>query len=136
LPKRPALPKKPLAGRSGQSLLSRGGARRCVQIRIESGEAPTVYVTVVPEAIQERCPMRVLVTGGAGFIGSFVLEALVVRGHSVRVLDSLDPQVHGQSPAPLLPPGVEFRHADVRDRAACAAALDGVDAVVHCAAAV
>jgi len=80
--------------------------------------------------------MRVLVTGGAGFIGSFVLEALVVRGHAVRVLDSLDPQVHGQSPAPLLPPGVEFRHADVRDRAACAAALDGVDAVVHCAAAV
>jgi dTDP-L-rhamnose 4-epimerase len=80
--------------------------------------------------------MQVLVTGGAGFIGSFVMEALLARGHGVRVLDALDPQVHGERPEPEIPAGVEFRRADVRDRAACAGALDGMDAVVHCAAAV
>jgi len=52
------------------------------------------------------------------------------------MLDSLDPQVHGPEPVPRLPPGVQFHRGDVRDRAACAEALDGVDAVVHCAAAV
>jgi len=39
--------------------------------------------------------MKVLVTGGAGFIGSYVCEALLERGHRVRLLDNLDPQVHG-----------------------------------------
>lgn len=80
--------------------------------------------------------MRVLVTGGAGFIGSFAVEALLARGYAVRVLDSLDPQVHGVEPRPALPSGIEFQRADIRDRAACAAALDGTDAVIHCAAAV
>jgi dTDP-L-rhamnose 4-epimerase len=80
--------------------------------------------------------MRVLVTGGAGFIGSFAVEALLARGHAVRVLDSLDPQVHGRDARPDMPSGVDFRHADVRDRAACASALEGVEAVVHCAGAV
>ena len=80
--------------------------------------------------------MRVLVTGGAGFIGSFIAEGLLARGHAVRVLDSLDPQVHGPDPRPPLPPEVDLRRADIRDRAACTAALAGVDAVVHCAGAV
>ncbi len=79
--------------------------------------------------------LRILVTGGAGFIGSFVVDRLLADGHAVRVLDSLDPQVHGDAP-PALPSGVEFHHGDVRDRDACAAAVRGVDAVVHCAAAV
>ncbi len=52
------------------------------------------------------------------------------------MLDSLDPQVHGPEAVPRLPPNVQFHRGDVRDRAACAEALDGVDAVVHCAAAV
>ncbi len=78
-------------------------------------------------------PAHVLVTGGAGFIGSFVVEGLVGRGYCVRVLDNLDPQVHGQHSTPLVPAGVDFRRADVRDRRACADALDGVEAVVHCA---
>src|SRR5438132_420113 len=52
------------------------------------------------------------------------------------MLDSLDPQVHGPECGPRLPPDVQFHRGDVRDRAACAEALDGVDVVVHCAAAV
>src|SRR5437867_9799370 len=50
--------------------------------------------------------------------------------------DGLDPQVHGPEAVPRLPPNVQFPRGDVRDRAACAEALDGLDAVVHCAAAV
>jgi dTDP-L-rhamnose 4-epimerase len=76
------------------------------------------------------------VTGGAGFIGSFAVEGLLARGHAVRVLDSLDPQVHGTNAVRTLPREVDFRHADIRDRSACVSALDGVDAVIHCAAAV
>ena len=84
----------------------------------------------------DRAVNRVLVTGGAGFIGSFAVEGLLGRGYEVRVLDSLDPQVHGQDAVPAFPEGVEFRRGDVRDRATCVAALEGVDAVIHCAAAV
>jgi dTDP-L-rhamnose 4-epimerase len=80
--------------------------------------------------------MRVLVTGGAGFIGSFVVERLAAAGHQVRVLDSLDPQVHEAGWPAWLPPAAERLAGDVRDRDRCAAALDGVDAVVHAAAAV
>jgi dTDP-L-rhamnose 4-epimerase len=79
--------------------------------------------------------MRVLVTGGAGFIGSHVVDRLVEVGHDVRVLDSLDPQVHHGSPPPLSP-DAEVIEADVRDRAAVRKALDGVDRLIHLAAAV
>jgi dTDP-L-rhamnose 4-epimerase len=85
----------------------------------------------------------VLVTGGAGFIGSHLVDLLLGRGHEVVVLDSLDPQVHGpnaQGPRHLaghLARGaVRFLRGDVRDRAALAGALEGADAVVHLAAAV
>ncbi|SHM57399.1 NAD-dependent epimerase/dehydratase family protein [Actinacidiphila paucisporea] len=79
--------------------------------------------------------MQILVTGGAGFIGSHVVTALHTVGHRVRVLDALLPAAHGPDPAPpVLPDGVEWRHADVRDRAAVDAALLGVDAVCHQAA--
>lgn len=81
---------------------------------------------------------RVLITGGAGFIGSFVAEALLARGDAVRVLDCLDPQVHGPTRArpSYLAPDVELHVGDVRDPAAVRRALRGVDAVVHLAAAV
>jgi dTDP-L-rhamnose 4-epimerase len=77
--------------------------------------------------------VRVLVAGGAGFIGSHVVEALVAAGHEVRVLDALLPQVH-PSVEVRLPEGVELRHGDVRDRDAVEAGLRGVDAVCHQAA--
>jgi len=76
--------------------------------------------------------MRVLLTGGAGFIGSHVAEALAATGHEVRILDALLPAVHRGEPE--LPTGVEFRHGDVRDRETVRAALEGVDAVCHQAA--
>ncbi len=79
--------------------------------------------------------MRVLVTGGAGFIGSHVVEALTGAGHEVRVLDALLPCVHpgGISPLPG-DPGFEFVHGDVRDAQAVDDALRGVSAVCHLAA--
>lgn len=74
-----------------------------------------------------------LVTGGAGFIGSHLVAALLKQGHSVQVLDSLVSQVHGTGP--IDPPGgADFVQADVRDRAAVDAALDGVEVVFHQAA--
>jgi dTDP-L-rhamnose 4-epimerase len=78
----------------------------------------------------------VLVTGGAGFICSHLVEALGARGARVRVLDSLDPQVHGTGAtrARHLPPDVELVHASVCDAAAVDRALDGVASVVHLAA--
>ena len=80
--------------------------------------------------------MRVLVTGGAGFIGSFVVDRLLALGHKVRVLDSLDPQVHPRGVPPYLSPGAELLMGDVRERGRCAEALEGVEVVVHAAAAV
>jgi dTDP-L-rhamnose 4-epimerase len=76
--------------------------------------------------------MRVLVTGGAGFIGSQVATALIGAGHEVRSLDSLHPAAHRN-------PGVAAERTDLiigdlRDRSTIDAALDGVDAVVHQAA--
>ncbi len=80
----------------------------------------------------------VLVTGGAGFIGSFLVDGLVEKGHRVRIYDALVPQVHGPQQAlpAYLNGAAEFVQGDVRDRPALARALEGVDVVYHLAAAV
>ncbi|MFI7337737.1 NAD-dependent epimerase/dehydratase family protein [Streptomyces sp. NPDC050085] len=75
--------------------------------------------------------MRVLITGGAGFIGSRVTAALTSRGHEPVVLDALLPTAHAS--APRLP-DAEFVEGDVRDPEAVRRVLRGVDAVCHQAA--
>ena len=80
--------------------------------------------------------MRVLVTGGAGFIGSHLVDALVRDGHTVRVLDSFDPQVHGGARPVYLNPGAEYCEGDVRDRDAVRQALQSIEIVFHEAAVV
>jgi len=78
---------------------------------------------------------KVLVTGGAGFIGRFVTQELLRRGNEVRVLDSLIDQVHGVTDgAAMLSPEVELIRGDVRDKAAVTRALAEIDSVVHLAA--
>ena len=81
--------------------------------------------------------MKVLITGGAGFIGSHLADRLLAEGAKVRALDNLDPQVHPGSGRPeYLDESVELVVGDVRDRDALRSALDGIDTVVHFAAAV
>lgn len=78
---------------------------------------------------------RVLITGGAGFVGRHLASALVSDGHEVRVLDSLIEQVHPDQRRPeALDPDVELAVGDIRDEDAVRQALMGVDAVVHLAA--
>lgn len=78
---------------------------------------------------------RVLITGGAGFIGRYVAAALLRAGHKVRVLDSMVEQVHGARTRPQgLDPEAEFQLGDIRDQNAVRRALADVDAVIHLAA--
>jgi dTDP-L-rhamnose 4-epimerase len=77
----------------------------------------------------------VLITGGAGFIGRFVAAELLRRGHRVRALDSLIPQVHAGGDRPEgLPDDVELVLGDLRDRDAVRRALLNIDSVIHLAA--
>ena len=79
---------------------------------------------------------KILITGGAGFVGSHVADDLLERGYRVRVLDNFSPQVHGaEAAAPsYLSPEVEVIEGDVRDARKMQQALAGVDAVYHFAA--
>ncbi len=85
---------------------------------------------------------HILVTGGAGFVGSHLVDELVARDHRVRVLDRLEPQVHGPDATEpgfrpeYLHPDAELVVGDVGDRATLEQALDGIDVVSHHAAAV
>jgi dTDP-L-rhamnose 4-epimerase len=81
---------------------------------------------------------KVLVTGGAGFIGSFLVDALLEKGYAVRIYDALVPQVHGPEQAlpAYLNREAEFIRGDVRDRDGLVKALHSVDIVFHLAAAV
>src|SRR5215212_41446 len=92
------------------------------------------------QAHREKVSMseQVLITGGAGFIGSHVADDLLEAGYRVRALDCLLPQVHGAGAdrPEYLSKDVELFQGDVRDPVAVRKALAGVDAVIHLAAAV
>jgi dTDP-L-rhamnose 4-epimerase len=81
---------------------------------------------------------RALVTGGAGLIGSHIVDLLQTQGWSVRVLDNLEPQTHRDGKPPWLQAairnGAEFVEGDIRDREVVESALDGIDVVFHEAA--
>src|ERR1043166_5385590 len=77
---------------------------------------------------------RALVTGGAGLIGSHLVDLLVREGWTVRVLDNLEPQTHRKGKPAWIAKNVEFIEGDVRDREAMTSALKGIDVVFHQAA--
>ncbi|HEY3927015.1 MAG TPA: NAD-dependent epimerase/dehydratase family protein [Candidatus Koribacter sp.] len=79
---------------------------------------------------------RVLVTGGAGFVGSHLVDALLENGHEVRVFDSLSPQVHPNGLPGYLARDIEFVQGDMRDLEAVRRVLTDIDVIFHKAAAV
>jgi dTDP-L-rhamnose 4-epimerase len=80
--------------------------------------------------------MNILITGGAGFIGSNLAKSLVARGHVVTIMDILSPQIHGEKSALLssIRDEVIFLRGDVRKRADWVSAIAGQDVIVHLAA--
>jgi dTDP-L-rhamnose 4-epimerase len=78
--------------------------------------------------------MRILVTGGAGFIGSHTCDRLLALGHDVVVLDALTPPVHREGKPAYLSSDVDFYQGDTRNRDLLASLLRRVDAVYHFAA--
>jgi dTDP-L-rhamnose 4-epimerase len=89
------------------------------------------------QAFEVSIMNKVLVVGGAGFIGSHTVDSLLERGYDVRIADNLDTQVHpGGSSPEYLNPRAEFIYCDVRDREGFREALNGVHAVFYFAGAV
>ena len=79
---------------------------------------------------------KILITGGAGFVGSHLADGLLRAGHEVRIFDSLSPQVHDSGLPSYLSPDVEFVLGDMRDSSAVGKAIERVDVIFHLAAAV
>lgn len=77
---------------------------------------------------------RILVTGGAGFIGSHSVDLLLERGYRVRILDNLQPRVHPKGKPAWVPADAHFIQGDVANRADLTRALEDVDGVLHLAA--
>src|SRR5438105_15633830 len=77
---------------------------------------------------------RALVTGGAGLIGSHIVDLLVREGWTVRLLDNLEPNTHKRGKPPWINERAEFIHGDIRDRDTITTALDKIDIVFHQAA--
>lgn len=78
--------------------------------------------------------MKVLVTGGGGFIGSFTVDKLIEKGFDVRIFDNLEPQVHHGKTPDYINPKAEFMSGDIRNKDDWKRALIGVDAIIHLAA--
>jgi len=78
--------------------------------------------------------MNILVTGGAGFIGSHTVDRLLAKGYKVRILDNLQKPVHLKGKPDYIPEMAEFILGDVRDKTTLESAMQGVDAIYHLAA--
>src|SRR5438045_14910 len=79
---------------------------------------------------------KILITGGAGFVGSHIADALLAKGHQVIAFDNLSPQVHSAGRPDYLSKEVELVVGDMRDLAALRRTVQGVDVIFHMAAAV
>src|SRR5579871_1555840 len=79
---------------------------------------------------------RILITGGAGFVGSHLADALLRQGHNVRIFDNLTPQVHRDGWPEYLAKDLERMRGDMRDIDAVQKAVTGVEVIFHFAAAV
>jgi len=79
---------------------------------------------------------NVLITGGAGFVGSHLADALLEHGHNVRIFDNLTEQVHGDGVPGYLSAEAELVRGNIQDAAAVRRALEGIEVVFHLAAAV
>ena len=87
--------------------------------------------------LQADQPMRIAVVGGAGFVGAHLADALVSKGHEVRIIDNLDAQVHPQGrPPDYLNPDAEFVRQDVREIDGLRRALTNAEAIFYLAGAV
>lgn len=80
--------------------------------------------------------MKILVTGGAGFVGSFLVDALIKSGHEVRIFDNLEPQIHNGVLPSYINQEAEFLKGDVRNIDELRKAIENVDVIFHQAAAV
>src|SRR5262245_51053736 len=89
-----------------------------------------------PDGSRISMSQSFLITGGAGFVGSHLADALLAQGHNVRILDNLTRQVHEEELPTYLSSEVELAQGDVRDGAAVRRALEGMDGIFHLAAAV
>ncbi len=85
---------------------------------------------------KKRPSRQILITGGAGFVGSHLADGLLQAGHRVRILDDLTPQVHQSTPPDYLAPEAELVVGDVRDPNRLREVLSGVDVIFHFAATV
>src|SRR5712692_8568868 len=78
---------------------------------------------------------HILVTGGAGFIGSHIVDALIAKGYRVRIVDHLSHQAHPDGQPSYLNPQAEYIWGDLQDVALVEHALEGIEFVIHQAAA-
>jgi dTDP-L-rhamnose 4-epimerase len=95
------------------------------------------HACLIPTLRANLMGKRILIVGGAGFIGSHLADELLARGHRVRVFDNLDPQVHGDTIRPeYLTDDIELHVGDLRDCFSVERSLKNIDIVFHLAAAV
>ena len=99
-----------------------------MRARIADG---VVRFAVLEGAQRGKMMERVLVTGGAGFIGSHTVDLALENGYKVRILDNLQPRVHPGGKPNYIPSDVEFIVGDVRNHKDMVRALEGVQYVFH-----